>query len=138
MQHLEQHGPVIVIPQHLQFTEQQAKDIIHGCCGDKLAEMAHRQLSQVQLLAAGLAHLLTHTSSSHSQDWQPYLQTLPTEPDNPWLMSDPADVSSYIEAYVNSGRLSSAAASDWLLEGGYKPLEAFLKFGFVADEWWEC
>ncbi len=31
------------------------------------------------------------------------------------------------------------AAGDELLisyEGGYSPLEAWLKFGFVADEWW--
>ena len=30
-------------------------------------------------------------------------------------------------------------AGDELLisyQGGYTPLEAFLKFGFVADEWW--
>ena len=32
------------------------------------------------------------------------------------------------------------AAGDELLisyHGGYTPLEAFLKFGFVAEEWWE-
>jgi hypothetical protein len=24
-----------------------------------------------------------------------------------------------------------------LYKGGYSPLEAFLKFGFVAEEWWQ-
>jgi hypothetical protein len=37
------------------------------------------------------------------------------------------------------GEAVPLAAGDELLicyQGGYAPLEAFLKFGFVADEWW--
>lgn len=38
------------------------------------------------------------------------------------------------------GEAVPMSAGDELLilyKGGYTPLEAFLKFGFVADEWWQ-
>lgn len=39
----------------------------------------------------------------------------------------------------SQGEAVPLAAGEELLigyQGGYTPLEAFLKFGFVADEWW--
>lgn len=41
---------------------------------------------------------------------------------------------------TTKGEAVPMAAGDELLilyKGGYTPLEAFLKFGFVADEWWQ-
>jgi hypothetical protein len=41
--------------------------------------------------------------------------------------------------FLQGEALPLAAGQELLIcyQGGYTPLEAFLKFGFVADEWWQ-
>ena len=95
------------VPQQLQFTATAALDIIRTAAGPDAADAAAEQLSHSQLLAAALAHELNHKQASF---WQPYLATLPAEPPNPWLLTDPDQVSAALKPYQQH---AAVAAEDW-------------------------
>jgi hypothetical protein len=75
-------------------------------------------LSDTQLIAAALAHELRKVSSNSSSRWQPYLTSLPPQPPNPWLLSDPDKVSAAVEPFRHhiaaAAEAASAAGVDWV------------------------
>jgi hypothetical protein len=104
------------VPQQLQFTSQAALGIISNAAGAAAAAAAAAaQLSDTQLIAAALAFELQQAEQS---SWQPYLQSLPAQPPNPWLLTDPEQVWGAIQPYEQqlAAAASTAAAStaaDW-------------------------
>lgn len=113
LEDLDATGPLISVPQQLQFTSSTALDIIqHSSTATSLAAAAQQQLSDTQLIAAALAHELHNTYRS---SWQPYLASLPQQPPNPWLLTDPDQVLAAVEPYQQ--RLADAATTsvqDWV------------------------
>uniref|UniRef100_A0A383WCJ6 SET domain-containing protein n=1 Tax=Tetradesmus obliquus TaxID=3088 RepID=A0A383WCJ6_TETOB len=101
-------GPLISVPQALQFTSTQALNIIEQHAGSALAAAAAEQLSSSQLTAVALAHELQHEANS---SWGPYLQTLPSKPPCPWLLTSPQQIAECIAPY--SAARGPAAVAGW-------------------------
>lgn len=106
---LDARGPLISVPQALQFTSSTAHGIITAAAGPPAAAAAAEQLSDTQLIAAALAHELHHAASS---SWYPYLSSLPLSPPNPWLMTSTEQILAALQSYQQ--HLSAADASDWV------------------------
>lgn len=66
---LDAHGPIISVPQQLQFTSTVAIDIISKAAGPAPAAAAAEQLSNSQLIAAALAHEQQQVSRVDAWMW---------------------------------------------------------------------
>lgn len=108
---LDATGPLISVPQALQFTSSTARSIIAAAAGPPAAAAAAEQLSDTQLIAAALAHELHHAASS---SWRPYLASLPPSPPNPWLLTSTEQILAALQPYQQQHLSSAADASDWV------------------------
>jgi hypothetical protein len=109
---LEATGPLISVPQTLQFTSSTALNIITAAAGPAAAAAAAKQLSDTQIIAAALAHELHNMQGSF---WQPYLASLPPQPPNPWLLLDQQEVLAAVEPYSQQLAAAKAGtAADWV------------------------
>eukprot|EP00882_Tetradesmus_deserticola_P013655 GHRQ01014499.1.p1 GENE.GHRQ01014499.1~~GHRQ01014499.1.p1 ORF type:complete len:340 (+),score=36.55 GHRQ01014499.1:274-1293(+) len=101
-------GPLVTVPQKLQLTSDHTLRIIKQHASNTLAATAADKLSNSQLIAAALAHELQH---AHVSWWGPYLQSLPSQPPCPWLITS----SQQLEACVQPFRTArgDAAVAGW-------------------------
>lgn len=117
-------GPLVSVPQDLQFTSRCALELIRlHSNSHELVAVAQDQLTDSQLIAAALAYhskqllsfsstiVLGSSSSSSSDFWRPYILSLPAQPPNPWLLQDSHKVSAALEPYATSR--GSAAVAGW-------------------------
>jgi hypothetical protein len=96
------------VPQELQLTSKHALRIINQHASRALAAAAADQLSNSQLIAAALAREVQHATSSW---WGPYVQSLPSEPPCPWLISCPQQLEVWMQPYRTA--TGPAAVEHW-------------------------